>query len=123
MPKQRRAKLYPSLGEHATAPRLERDAAALKARFNRDFWVESEQYFALALDGEKRQVTTVTTNPGHGLYCDFIDTSKARAMAERLMAPDMFSGWGIRTMSKDAGGCHPLSYHNGPSWSHANAPV
>jgi glycogen debranching enzyme len=123
MAKRRMAEIYALLGEGDTAATLERDAAALKVRFNRDFWVESEQYFALALDGEKRQVTTVTTNPGHGLYCDFIDPSKASAMAERLMAPDMFSGWGIRTMSKEAVAYNPMSYHNGSVWPHDNALV
>jgi glycogen debranching enzyme len=123
MAKSRMAEIYALLGEQAIASRLERDAAALKARFNRDFWVEEEQYFALALDGEKRLVTTVTTNPAHGLYCDFIDKSKARAMAGRLMAPDMFSGWGIRTMSKEAVAYNPMSYHNGSVWPHDNAIV
>ncbi|MEA2588402.1 MAG: hypothetical protein QOH66_1329 [Actinomycetota bacterium] len=123
MAKQRMAEIYALLGEHATAARLERDAAALKSRFNRDFWVDDEQYFALALDGEKRQVTTVTTNPGHGLYCDFIDKSKAGPLAERLMAPDMFSGWGIRTMSKKEVAYNPMSYHNGSVWPHDNALV
>jgi glycogen debranching enzyme len=123
MAKRRMAEIYALLGEGRTASRLERESADLKVRFNRDFWVEDEQYFALALDGEKRQVTTVTTNPAHGLYCDLIDRSKAKAMAQRLMAPDMFSGWGIRTMSKQAVAYNPMSYHNGSVWPHDNAIV
>jgi glycogen debranching enzyme len=75
----------------------------------------------MALDGAKRQVTTVTSNPAHGLYCDVVDPDKADAMARRLLAPDMFSGWGIRTMSKTALPYNPMSYHNGSIWPHDNS--
>jgi glycogen debranching enzyme len=121
MAKRRMAEIYALLGEAATTRRLERDAEVLKARFNRDFWVEEEQYFALALDAEKKPVRTVTSNPAHGLYCDLIEPAKADAMAKRLLAPDMFSGWGIRTMSKQAVAYNPMSYHNGSVWPHDNA--
>jgi len=75
----------------------------------------------MALDGDKRQVRTVTSNPAHGLYCDIIDEDRAEDVARRLLQPDMFSGWGIRTMSKSAAGYNPMSYHNGSVWPHDNA--
>jgi glycogen debranching enzyme len=75
----------------------------------------------MALDGDKRPVTTVTSNPAHGLYCEIVEDEKADAMARRLLAPDMFSGWGIRTMSKGAVAYNPMSYHNGSIWPHDNA--
>jgi glycogen debranching enzyme len=115
------ADLYEALGraEHALA--LRASAGALRKQFNDAFWMEEEQYFAMALDGDKRQVATVTSNPAHGLYCDIVDPDKGAAMARRLLAPDMFSGWGIRTMSKTATAYNPMSYHNGSIWPHDNA--
>src|SRR6266508_1892981 len=61
------------------------------------------------------------SNPGHGLYCGIVDTEKAHPLARRLLAPDMFSGWGIRTLSKSAAAYNPMSYHNGSIWPHDNA--
>jgi glycogen debranching enzyme len=117
----RAAELFEALGLRDRAQALRAAAETLRKGFNDSFWVESEQYFALALDGDKRQVATVTSNPGHGLYCGIIDADKAAAMARRLLAPDMFSGWGIRTMSKAATAYNPMSYHNGSIWPHDNA--
>jgi glycogen debranching enzyme len=119
--KWRVAEVYDALGQPHRGAALRREAAELKARFNERFWVEEEEYFAMALDGAKRQVTTVTSNPAHGLYCDIVDPDKAGAMARRLLAPDMFSGWGIRTMSKSALAYNPMSYHNGSIWPHDNS--
>ena len=119
--KQRVADVLDVLGDHDTASRLRQEAAALKARFNQAFWMEDERYFCAALDADKRQVRTVMSNPGHGLYCDIIDPDKAEHVARRLLQPDMFSGWGIRTMSKSAAAYNPMSYHNGSVWPHDNA--
>ncbi len=119
--KLRMADVYRSLGRHVDARRLVDEAAALKLRYNDAFWMEDEQYFALALDADKRQVRTITSNPGHGLYCGIVDDDKAVALARRLLSPDMFSGWGIRTMSKAAAAYNPMSYHNGSVWPHDNA--
>ena len=121
MAKLRMSEIYLVLGDEARANELHRQADELRERFNRDFWMEEEGYFALALDGEKRQVKTVTSNPAHGLYCGIVDADKADAMAKRLLAPDMFSGWGIRTMSQEAAAYNPMSYHNGTVWPHDNA--
>jgi glycogen debranching enzyme len=119
--KLRIADIYEALGRSDQAVVLRSQAGTLRARFNERFWVESEQYFAEALDGEKRQVASVTSNPGHGLYCDVVDADRAQLMARRLLAPDMFSGWGIRTMSKSSVAYNPMSYHNGSVWPHDNA--
>ncbi len=108
-------------GDGARAERLEREAAVLRERFNRDFWMPDQEFFCLALDGEKRQVRSVTSNAGHCLWSGICDPAKADSVAERLMAPDMFSGWGIRTLSADSPNYNPMSYHNGSVWPHDNA--
>jgi glycogen debranching enzyme len=119
--KVRMAEVFASLGDHERAVRLRDQATVLRRRFNEAFWMEDQGFFAMALDGEKRQVRTVTSNPGHGLYCDIVEARRAEAMAERLFKPDLFSGWGIRTMSKSARAYNPMSYHNGTVWPHDNA--
>jgi glycogen debranching enzyme len=119
--KQRAADVFEILGEADTAARLRREALELRTRFNQEFWMEDEQYFAMALDGDKQQVRSIVSNPGHALYCDAIDSEKAVHVARRLLQPDMFSGWGIRTMSKSASAYNPMSYHNGSVWPHDNA--
>ena len=75
----------------------------------------------MALDGRKQQVRSVSSNPGHCLYCGIVDDEKAALVAERLMAPDMFSGWGIRTLASSSRAYNPMSYHNGSVWPHDNA--
>jgi glycogen debranching enzyme len=119
--KVRMAEVFAALGDHERAVRLRDQATVLRRRFNEAFWMEEEGFFAMALDGEKRQVRTVTSNPGHGLYCDIVEARRAETMAERLFRPDLFSGWGIRTMSKAARSYNPMSYHNGTVWPHDNA--
>jgi glycogen debranching enzyme len=83
--------------------------------------MEDEQFFCLALDGHKQQVRSVTSNAGHCLWSGICDPEKAGAVARRLMAPDMFSGWGIRTLSSESPNFNPMSYHNGSVWPHDNA--
>jgi glycogen debranching enzyme len=119
--KSRIADVYLALGDEARARALAIEAEELRRRFNEAFWMEDERYFAAALDADKRQVRTVMSNPGHGLYCGIVDDEKAALLAKRLLAPDMFSGWGIRTMSKSAAAYNPMSYHNGSVWPHDNA--
>ena len=97
-------------------PALREDAAQLRRRFNRDFWVPKEKFFAQALDGSKRQVQAVTSNPGHCLWTRIVDRPKAEHVVKRLLSPDMFSGWGIRTLSDRAINYDPCSYHNGSVW-------
>ena len=121
MAKTRMAGVYETLGDPEKAVRLRDEAATLRARFNEAFWMEDEGYFVGALDAEKRQVRTIVSNPGHGLYCGIVDDEKGALVGRRLLQPEMFSGWGIRTMSKSAGPYNPMSYHNGTVWPHDNA--
>jgi glycogen debranching enzyme len=119
--KLRIADVYDALGDEPRAQRLRSEAGALRAAFNAAFWMPEEGFFALALDGDKNQVRSVTSNPAHCLYCGIVDDDKARLVAERLMAPDMYSGWGIRTLSSSSRSYNPMSYHNGSVWPHDNA--
>jgi glycogen debranching enzyme len=80
-----------------------------------------EETFALALDAEKQQVRSVTSNAGHLLWSNACDDSKAALMIRRLLAPDLFTGWGIRTLSMDSPNYNPMSYHNGSVWPHDTA--
>jgi len=109
--------------DEETAERLEDDAAALKERFNRDFWSTKRRAYVLALDGEKQQVDAVTSNIGHLLWTGIMDETRASAMVRLLMRDDMFSGWGIRSMSERDAGYHPLAYHAGTVWPHDTAIV
>ncbi len=112
----------PGEGELAAwAARLAAEAADLKARFNRDFWRPEARTFGMGLDGQKRLVPAMTTNPGHGLLCGIVDEEKAGALVARLLAPDMDGGWGIRTLSADEPQYNPMSYHNGTVWPHDNS--
>jgi glycogen debranching enzyme len=105
------------------ADRLERDAAALRERFDRDFWIETRGQYALALDRDKRPVDATTSNVGHLLWSGIVPPGRAPAVRDRLMAADMFSGWGIRTMSSRDAGYNPIEYHNGTVWPHDTAIV
>ncbi len=98
------------------AAELERQAGDLKRRFNRDFWVEDGEYFALALDTEGNQVDALTSNNGHLLWSGIVDKSKAKAVVGHLMGPRLFSGWGIRTLAEGDGRYNPIGYHVGTVW-------
>jgi glycogen debranching enzyme len=100
----------------AFADRLEKEAADLKRRFNRDFWVEDAEYFALALDADGNQVDALTSNNGHLLWSGIVDKSKAKAVVRHLMGPRLFSGWGVRTMAEGEGRYNPIGYHVGTVW-------
>jgi glycogen debranching enzyme len=119
--KLRIADAFSALGYRSRASDLVEQAATLRKRFNEVFWMEDEGFFAGALDADKRQVRTIVSNPGHGLYCDIVDREKAELLSRRLLTSDMFSGWGIRTMSMEAAAYNPMSYHNGSVWPHDNA--
>ncbi|MCW2971204.1 MAG: amylo-alpha,6-glucosidase [Solirubrobacterales bacterium] len=115
------ADVYEALELGEVATRLREEAHALRLAFNDVFWNEHEGTFALALDGRKRQVASVTSNPGHCLYCGIVDPAKADAVVERLLGADMFTGWGVRTLSSLCPAYNPMSYHNGSVWPHDNA--
>jgi glycogen debranching enzyme len=105
----------------AFADRLEKEAADLKRRFNRDFWVEDGEYFAVALDGDGRQVDSLTSNIGHLLWSGIVDKSKAKAVARHLLGPRLFSGWGIRTLAEGEARYNPIGYHVGTVWPFDNS--
>ncbi|WP_326564670.1 glycogen debranching N-terminal domain-containing protein [Micromonospora peucetia] len=108
-------------GDPAYADRLEREAAELKIRFNRDFWIPEREYYALALDAEGRQVDALSSNIGHLLWSGIVDESRAGRIAEHLMSPRLFSGWGVRTLADDQGRYNPVGYHVGTVWPFDNS--
>lgn len=109
------------LGHGKEADQILQKAANLKERFQKDFWMENEQFVALALDGSGNHVGAISSNPGHCLWTGILDPDKAELVANRLIAPDLNSGWGIRTLSSGAVAFNPMSYHNGSVWPHDNA--
>ncbi len=105
----------------AFADRLEKEAADLKRRFNRDFWVKDGEYFAVALDGDGRQVDSLTSNIGHLLWSGIVDAPKAKAVVKHLMGPRLFSGWGVRTLAEGEARYNPIGYHVGTVWPFDNS--
>jgi glycogen debranching enzyme len=110
-------------GETTLAADLADRAAQLKKRFNEVFWMPDRGYYAIALDGRKRQVDACASNMGHCLWVGLVDEDKAPLVAERLLSREMFSGWGVRTLASDMGAYNPASYHNGSVWPHDNAVI
>ncbi|MGO9976867.1 MAG: glycogen debranching N-terminal domain-containing protein [Solirubrobacteraceae bacterium] len=105
----------------ALADRLEQEAVDLKRRFNRDFWVEDGEYFALALDRDGNQVDALASNNGHLLWSGIVEASKAKAVAGHLLGPRLFSGWGVRTLAEGQGRYNPIGYHVGTVWPFDNS--
>ncbi|MFE0593087.1 glycogen debranching N-terminal domain-containing protein [Micromonospora echinospora] len=103
------------------ADQLEREAADLKERFNREWWVEDGEYYAIALDVEGRQVDTLSSNIGHLLWSGIVDTDRAAKIAEHLVGPRLFSGWGVRTLAEGEARYNPIGYHNGTIWPFDNS--
>jgi glycogen debranching enzyme len=119
--KLRLAALYEAVGRTKDAERLRQEAERLRMAIVERFWLDDVGTFALALDGDKRPVPTVTSNAGHLLWSRVPTPSQADRMVDRLLQPDMFSGWGIRTVSATQPVFNPMSYHNGSVWPHDNA--
>ncbi len=105
-------------GDADLARRLEQEAAALKQRFNRDYWVPERKFFALALDGEKRRVETLASNIGHLLWSGIVEDDKIEPLVRHLMGPQLYSGWGVRTLAAGQDAYNPIEYHNGTVWPH-----
>ncbi|GAA2703996.1 glycogen debranching N-terminal domain-containing protein [Micromonospora olivasterospora] len=109
------------LGDAAYADRLERDAAELKERFNRDFWLPDRGYYALALTPDGEPVDALASNMGHLLWSHIVPADRAAAVAEHLMGPRLFSGWGVRTLAKGQRPYNPVGAHVGAVWPSDNA--
>jgi glycogen debranching enzyme len=103
------------------ADELERQASDLKSRFNHDFWVEDGQYFALALDADGAQVDALSSNIGHLLWSGIVDQDKAPVVADHLLGPRLFSGWGVRTLAEGEARYNPIGYHVGTVWPFDNS--
>ncbi|MFC5926105.1 glycogen debranching N-terminal domain-containing protein [Micromonospora vulcania] len=103
------------------ADQLEREAAALKERFNRDWWVADGEYYALALDPEGRQCDTLSSNIGHLLWSGIVEPERAEKVAQHLVGPRLFSGWGVRTLAEGEVRYNPIGYHNGTIWPFDNS--
>ncbi|MFG1658319.1 glycogen debranching N-terminal domain-containing protein [Micromonospora chersina] len=104
------------------ACRLRDEAARLRERFNRDFWIaERGGYYAVGLDGDKNRIDSMTSNMGHLLWSGIVPADRAEQVARQLMSDEMFSGWGVRTLSAADGGYNPIGYHTGTVWPHDNS--
>jgi glycogen debranching enzyme len=114
------AEILDALGQADRAAGLRAKAARLAEAFDRAYWNEEFGCYAYALDGDKRQVLSLVSNVGHCLWTGLIPPARAARVVARLMAPDMFSGWGVRTLSAEHIAFNPHSYHNGSVWPHDN---
>jgi glycogen debranching enzyme len=117
----RMSEVFAELGKHSRAEQLRTKAAALFDHFNEAFWDEELGCYAFALDGEKKKVLTVASNAGHCLWSGIVPRERAGKVVRRLMAPDMWSGWGIRTLSALHPAFNPYNYQTGSVWPHDNA--
>jgi glycogen debranching enzyme len=115
------AELCLELGDEREAKHLAAQAARLRTLVEEHFWMSDAEFYAVALDGEKRQVRSVTSNPGHLLWCGLPHPERAMRVADRMLREDMFSGWGLRTISSENPAYNPLSYQLGSVWPHDTA--
>jgi glycogen debranching enzyme len=116
-----RAHFAREVGDDAAAQHWTGQAGELKRRFNEVFWLPDRGYFALALDRDKRPVDALASNMGHCLWTGIVDEDKAGAVTAHLLGPDMFTGFGVRTLAEPMTAYNPMSYHNGSVWPHDNA--
>jgi glycogen debranching enzyme len=118
--KLRLAEAADYFGNSPLAGRLRKEAEELRQRFEERFWCEDIGYYAYALDGDKKPVKTIASNAGHLLWSSIVRPDRAERVARRLLEPDMWSGWGIRTLSESNPAYNPFSYQNGSVWPHDN---
>jgi len=118
---RRMAEIFDELGDKRRANALRKKAATLFKAFNQAFWDEKSGFYAFALDGDKKKVLSVASNVGHCLWSGIIPASRAKAVVKRLMRKDMWSGWGIRTLSADHPSFNPYNYQTGAVWPHDNS--
>jgi glycogen debranching enzyme len=115
-----RALLAEDAGQSADATYWRDRAGGLKRAFNEQFWLPDRGWYALGLDRDKHPIDALASNMGHCLWTGIIDEDKAEAVAERLLSPEMFTGWGVRTLAAGMAAYNPMSYHNGSVWPHDN---
>ncbi len=108
-------------GDPKFAERLESQARDLRISFRRDFWMPERRCHAVALDGDKHQVDSLTSNIGHLLWSGLLDEREAAVTADRLLETELYSGWGVRTLGANEAGYNPLGYHTGTVWPHENS--
>lgn len=118
---QKAALIYEVWGEFDRASKLRQKATQLYERFNERFWMEKEGFYCLGLDNNKQQIQSITSNPGHLLWSGIIPKERAPHIVERLFQPDMWCGWGIRTLSSQNSAYNPISYQRGSVWPHDNS--
>jgi glycogen debranching enzyme len=117
----RMAEAFEALGEPDRSHELRRKASELQQRFEQSFWCNDLEYYALALDPDKQPVRSIASNAGHCLWSGIISPDRAQKVVQRLMAAEMWSGWGIRTLSAKHPSYNPNSYHCGSVWAHDNS--
>jgi glycogen debranching enzyme len=116
-----RARLARAAGEPVGAALWDDRAEKLKTAFDEAFWMPQRGWYAVALDGEKAVVDALTSNVGHCLWSGIVQQDRAAELVGHLMSPEMFTGWGVRTLASSMGAYNPISYHNGSVWPHDNA--
>ncbi|SCG57088.1 Glycogen debranching enzyme (alpha-1,6-glucosidase) [Micromonospora echinaurantiaca] len=108
-------------GDDEYANRLNAEATDLKRRFNRDFWIDERNFYALALDENGRKVDALSSNIGHLLWSGIVDEPRAKMVVDHLLGPDLFSGWGVRTLGRSERRFNPVGYHVGTVWPFDNS--
>jgi glycogen debranching enzyme len=116
-----RSELAAIRGDNEMAAHWSHQASSLQRSFNQDFWLADRGYYCVGLDADKRPIDALASNMGHALWTGIVDPEKAKLVADRLLTPDLFSGYGIRTLAKSMGAYNPASYHNGSVWPHDTA--
>ena len=119
--KYRMSSLLRTFGDTQTADRLRREASDLARRFDKAFWMPEQGFYAMALDAHKKPLEVISSNPGHLLLTRMLSRERARAVIQRFMNDDLFSGWGWRTLAQSERIFNPLSYHRGSVWPHDNS--
>lgn len=115
------ALIYDVWGEKERSQNLRQKAEALYQRFNDSFWMESAGFYCLGLDNNKQQIQSIASNPGHLLWSGIVPQERAQKLALRLFQPDMWCGWGVRTLSAQNPAYNPISYQRGSVWPHDNS--
>ncbi|MGE0201009.1 MAG: glycogen debranching N-terminal domain-containing protein [Candidatus Melainabacteria bacterium] len=121
--KVRLAQLATLMEQRDYSHTLLKEARQFKERFNRDFWMEDLGFIPLGLDSQGKPMRVISSNAGHCLESGLLTELRAKKVAQRLMKPDMYNGWGIRTLSTTTKAYNPMSYHNGSVWPHDNAMI